>query len=282
MVMYTAQPFESSLQDSRSEINHQHTDKEKKVVDDDENEKKLRWLRSQVIGDDLQIGTPFGKRKLVYADHTASGRCLHYIEHYIIQNVLPFYGNTHTSDSYVGRKTSKMVQEATEYVKKCLGGSLDDALLFCGSGTTAAIKRLQEVMGIWVPSILRDRIIQSQVIKNEERWVVFVGPYEHHSNILSWRQSIAEVIEIRLDDDGLVGMESLKIQLERFKCENRPMLGSFSACSNVTGIVVDTRAIACLLHSYGAFACFDFAARCFQKNKDLRRNWLKMRRLNLH
>ncbi|RZC44248.1 hypothetical protein C5167_037203 [Papaver somniferum] len=115
-------------------------------------------------------------------------------------------------------------------------------------------------MGIWVPSILRDRIIQSQVMTNEERWVVFVGPYEHHSNILSWRQSIAEVIEIGLDDDGLVDMETLRIQLERFKSENRPMLGTFSACSNVVGIFVDTRAIACLLHEYGAFACFDFAA----------------------
>ncbi|KAI3846017.1 hypothetical protein MKW92_005448 [Papaver armeniacum] len=270
MVMYTAKPFDSSSQHSGGDNNHYHTGKEKKVGDDDSNENKLRWLRSQVIGDDLEFETPFGKRRLVYADHTASGRSLHYIENYIIQNVLPFYGNTHTSDSYVGRKTSKMVHEATEYVKKCLGGSLNDALLFCGSGTTAAIKRLQEVMGIWVPSILRDRIIQSQVMTNEERWVVFVGPYEHHSNILSWRQSIAEVIEIGLDDDGLVDMESLRIQLERFKTENRPMLGSFSACSNVTGIVVDTRAIACLLHSYGAFACFDFAASASYVEIDMR------------
>ncbi|RZC66104.1 hypothetical protein C5167_009796 [Papaver somniferum] len=270
MVMYTAQPFDSSSQDSCGDNNHQHTDKENRVGDDDESEKKLRWLRSQVIGDNLEFETPFGKRKLVYADHTASGRSLHYIENYIIQNVLPFYGNTHTSDSYVGRKTSKMVQEATEYIKKCLGGSLNDALLFCGSGTTAAIKRLQEVMGIWVPSILRDRIIQSQVMTNEERWVVFVGPYEHHSNILSWRQSLAEVIEIGLDDDGLVDMESLKIQLERFESENRPMLGSFSACSNVTGILVDTRAIACLLHEYGAFACFDFAASASYVEIDMR------------
>ncbi|MCL7036582.1 hypothetical protein MKW94_019139 [Papaver nudicaule] len=268
MVMYTGQPFESGNGDN----NQQHKNKDEKVADD-ENEKKLRWLRSQVIGggdDDLQFDTPFGKRRLVYADHTASGRSLHYIENYIIQNVLPFYGNTHTSDSYVGRKTSKMVQEATEYIKKCLGGSLDDALLFCGSGTTAAIKRLQEVMGIWVPSTLRDRIIQNQIVKSEERWVVFVGPYEHHSNILSWRQSLAEVIEIGLDDDGLVDMEGLRTQLERFKSENRPMLGSFSACSNVTGIVVDTRAIARLLHNYGAFACFDFAASAPYVEIDMR------------
>ncbi|KAI3952675.1 hypothetical protein MKX01_013637 [Papaver californicum] len=235
----------------------------------EEEEEKLRWLRSQVIGgDDFEFETPFGKRRLVYADHTASGRSLHYIENYIIQNVLPFYGNTHTSDSYVGRKTTKMVHEATDYVKKCMGGSRDDALIFCGSGTTAAIKRLQEVMGIWVPSTLRDRVIQ--YLKNEERWLVFIGPYEHHSNVLSWRQSTAEVIEIGLDNDGLVDMESLRVQLEKYKSENRPMLGSFSACSNVTGIVVDTRDISRLLHQYGAFSCFDFAASAPYMDMDMR------------
>ncbi|KAI3923456.1 hypothetical protein MKW92_028771 [Papaver armeniacum] len=246
--------------------------KEKEIVDENEfieEEEKLNWLRSQVIGgDDFEFETPFGKRRLVYADHTASGRSLHYIETYIVKHVLPFYGNTHTADSYVGRKTTKMVHEATNYVKKCMGGCLDDALIFCGSGTTAAIKRLQEVMGIWVPSTLRDRIIQ--YLNNEERWLVFIGPYEHHSNVLSWRQSTAQVIEIGLDNDGLVHMESLRIHLEKYKSENRPMLGSFSACSNVTGIVVDTRAISRLLHKYGAFACFDFAASAPYMEMDMR------------
>ncbi|KAI3910062.1 hypothetical protein MKW92_042016 [Papaver armeniacum] len=246
--------------------------KEKEIVDENEfieEEEKLNWLRSQVIGgDDFEFETPFGKRRLVYADHTASGRSLHYIETYIVKHVLPSYGNTHTADSYVGRKTTKMVHEATNYIKKCVGGCLDDALIFCGSGTTAAIKRLQEVMGIWVPSTLRDRIIQ--YLNNEERWLVFIGPYEHHSNVLSWRQSTAQVIEIGLDNDGLVHMESLRIHLEKYKSENRPMLGSFSACSNVTGIVVDTRAISRLLHKYGAFACFDFAASAPYMEMDMR------------
>ncbi|KAI7983881.1 putative cysteine desulfurase [Camellia lanceoleosa] len=242
-------------------------------------EKKLAWLRSQVIGSDLEFETPFGKRRLTYADYTASGRSLLYIENYIIANVLPVYGNTHTSDSYVGHQTTKMVHEASKYVKSCLGGKEEDALLFVGSGTTAAIKRLQEVMGISVPSISRDKILSSmeaetededeEIMKlrnkirsrvNEERWVVFVGPYEHHSNLLSWRQSLAQVVEIGLDETGLIDMKALKLQLENYRHTNRPMLGSFSACSNVTGIYSDTRALATLLHRYGAFACFDFAA----------------------
>ncbi|QCD84825.1 uncharacterized protein LOC114179573 [Vigna unguiculata] len=219
---------------------------------------KLRWLRSQIIGYHAEFDSPFGKRKVLYADHTASGRSLHYNENFIINHVLPFYGNTHTCDSYVGSRTTKMVHEASEYIKKCLGGGEDDALILCGSGTTAAIKRLQEVMGITVPSVMRERVLKS--VNTEERWVVFVGPHEHHSNLLSWRQSLAEVVEIDLDDQGLLDMDALRIQIEAYKDTNRPMLGSFSACSNVTGIYLDTRAVAQLLHQYKAFACFDFAA----------------------
>ncbi|KAJ0097211.1 hypothetical protein Patl1_27882 [Pistacia atlantica] len=224
----------------------------------DSSEKKLSWLRSQIIGGDVEFDSPFGKRRLTYADHTASGRCLHYIEDHIIDNVLPFYGNTHTGDSFVGDRTTKMLHEASHYIKRCLGGGRDDAIIFCGSGTTAAIKRLQEVMGIAVTPIMRERLIKC--LSTEERWVVLVGPYEHHSNILSWRQSLAEVIEIGLDDSGLINIEELRLQLELYKDSGRPILGSFSACSNVTGIYSDTRSISRLVHQHGGFACFDFAA----------------------
>ncbi|KAB1210585.1 hypothetical protein CJ030_MR6G010881 [Morella rubra] len=108
-------------------------------------ETKLSWLRSQIIGGEAEMDTPFGKRRLTYADHTASGRSLRYVEDLIRKNVLPSYGNSHTSDSYVGHRTTKMVHEAAKYIKKCLGGGEDDAIIFCGSGTTAAIKRLQEI-----------------------------------------------------------------------------------------------------------------------------------------
>ncbi|KAK1423422.1 hypothetical protein QVD17_18725 [Tagetes erecta] len=153
----------------------------------------------------------------------------------------------------------QMFNQATKFVKKCLGGTQNDALLFCGSGTTAAIKRLQQVLGIAVPSILKDRVLSS-CIRSDERWVVFVGPYEHHSNLLSWRQSLAQVVEIGLDKQGMIDMDDLESRLEFYQHTARPMLGSFSACSNVTGVCSDTRSLAYLLHKYGAFACFDFAA----------------------
>ncbi|XP_059431499.1 uncharacterized protein LOC132165007 [Corylus avellana] len=221
-------------------------------------EEKLSWVRSQIIGGEAEIDSPSGKRRLTYADHTATGRSLLYIENFITHNVLPFYGNTHTCDSYVGDRTTKLVREASNYIKKCLGGGNDDSLLFCGSGSTGAIKKLQEIIGVAVTPILRERVLKC--LTKEERWVVFVGPYEHHSNLLSWRNSLAQVVEIGLDDDGLIDMEALRLQLESYKHANRPILGSFSACSNVTGIYSDTRAIARLLHQYGGVACFDFAA----------------------
>lgn len=152
-----------------------------------------------------------------------------------------------------------MMHEATHYVKKCLGGGEEDAIIFCGSGSTAAIKRLQEVMGIAVPSILRERVLGC--LSEQERWVVLVGPYEHHSNILSWRQSLAEVVEIGFDHRGGIDMEGLRKELSLYKTTKRPILGSFSACSNVTGVCINTRLIARLLHQFGALACFDFAAR---------------------
>ncbi|XP_010245842.1 PREDICTED: uncharacterized protein LOC104589278 [Nelumbo nucifera] len=263
--MFQALVRNPSVRRYASDVSDESLDKTKPIkmlqmgVDNnDPAETKFAWLRSQLVGADVEFDTPFGKRLLTYADHTASGRGLRYIEDYITNDVLPFYGNTHTSDSFVGYKTTKTVHEATNYIKSCLGGGIDDALIFCGSGTTAAIKRLQEVMGIAVPSIMRERMLKT--LKNEERWVVFVGPFEHHSNVLSWRQSLAEVIEIGLNEEGFLDMASLKHRLENYKSSNRPMLGSFSACSNVTGVYSDTRAIARLLHQHGAFACFDFAA----------------------
>ncbi|XP_066381498.1 uncharacterized protein [Miscanthus floridulus] len=233
-------------------------------------EEKVEWVRSHLVGRDAEFETPFGRRALLYADHTATGRSLRYIEDYILKNVLPFYGNTHTEDSYVGSKTTWMARKAASYIKRCMGAGPDDALLFCGSGATAAAKRLQEAIGVACPpALLRARgggaAAAQQLLRAEERWVVFVGPYEHHSNLLSWRQSLADVVEIGSGsgadgDDGLVDLAALRRALASPEYANRPMLGCFSACSNVTGVLTDTRAIARLLHQHGAFACFDFAA----------------------
>ncbi|KAG0457568.1 hypothetical protein HPP92_022725 [Vanilla planifolia] len=224
----------------------------------DEDGNKWEWLRSQIIGVDAEFEGPFGRRRITYSDHTASGRFLRFVEEYILQDVLPFYGNTHTSDSYVGRRTTDLVNRSVRYIKQSCGAGGDDILLFCGSGSTTAIKRLQEVLGIAVPSVLRPLLVRQ--LPPSDRWVVFVGPYEHHSNLLSWRQSLAQVVEIGLDRvTGRPDLAALERALNSPEFAGRPKLGSFSACSNVSGILTDTRSMARLLHRYGALACFDFA-----------------------
>uniref|UniRef100_J3L3Q6 Aminotransferase class V domain-containing protein n=1 Tax=Oryza brachyantha TaxID=4533 RepID=J3L3Q6_ORYBR len=242
---------------------------DKTDADADDPTGKLAWLRSQVIGAEAEFASPFGTRRVTYADHTASGRCLRFVEEFVQRNVLPYYGNTHTMDSYVGLHTSKLAMDAAKYVKRSLGAGPEDVLLFCGTGCTAAIKRLQEVTGMAVPPTLRS--VALDVLPTSERWVVFVGPYEHHSNLLTWRESLAEVVEIGLrPDDGHLDLDALEAALAAPERAGRPLLGSFSACSNVTGIRTDTRAVARLLHSYGAYACFDFACSAPYVGIDMR------------
>ncbi|CAO2197758.1 unnamed protein product [Urochloa humidicola] len=237
---------------------------------------KLEWLRSQIIGVEAEFASPFGTRRITYADHTASGRCLRFAEEFVLRNVLPYYGNTHTTDSYVGLHTSKLAGDAARYVKRSLGAGPQDMLLFCGTGCTAAVKRLQEVTGMAVPPTLRAAALAA--LPPRDRWVVFVGPYEHHSNLLTWRESLAEVVEIGLrpapggdgDGDGLLDVAALESELAARARSGRPMLGAFSACSNVNGLRTDTRAVARLLHRYGAYACFDLACSAPYVRVDMR------------
>lgn len=222
------------------------------------NQTMLKWLREQLIGRDAVIETPFGLRRLIYADYVASGRALESIEKLLQERVMPLYANTHTEDSFTGAHTTHLAHQAAEYIKQCVGANAEDKIIFCGTGSTAAIKRMQEILGLAVPSNLRSRVLE--ILKPEERPVVFVGPYEHHSNEVSWRETIAEVVEIPLCREGKIDLETLRQALETPTYKNRPKIGSFSAASNVTGLISDTGAIARLLHQHGALAFFDFAA----------------------
>ena len=217
-------------------------------------------VRASVVGDDEAVAGPFGVRRVTYADYTASGRSLSFIEDYIRDAVLPLYANTHTESSGTGLQTSRFREEARRAVLEGVGGDPErHAVIFCGSGSTAAINKLVDVLGLRLPSVLEDRYGFRAQIPEAERPVVFIGPYEHHSNELPWRESIADVVTIHEDADGEIDLVQLEAELRRF--EARPLkIGSFSAASNVTGIVSDTAAIARLLHAHGALACFDFAA----------------------
>jgi selenocysteine lyase/cysteine desulfurase len=219
----------------------------------------LELIRSSVIGADEAIETPFGSRRITYADYTASGRSLTFIEDFVRREVLPLYANTHTETSGTGRQTTRFREESRQLIKAACGAGPEDVLIFCGSGATGAVHTMIDVLNLCLPSDLSTRYELLDAIPPSDRPVVFIGPYEHHSNELPWRESIADVVVIHEDADGRVDAAELEQRLVEFA--DRPLrIGSFSAASNVTGFLTDTAAISRLLHEHGALAFWDFAA----------------------
>ena len=229
-------------------------------------------LRREVVGADAPVTTPFGERLMVYADYTASGRCLGFVEKYI-QNLQRIYANTHTEDDISGRSMTRLVEQAEQAIKRSVNAGPDGRIICVGSGATGAIDKLQQIVGVALPPatrlnltvMLRDAIGEEadqrfSAFLQHNQPVVFVGPYEHHSNEISWRESLATVVEVNLDAEGGVDLAHLEELLQDPQYQGRKRIGSFSAASNVTGMRTPVHEIAQLLHRYDAIACFDFAA----------------------
>ncbi|MCA0901211.1 aminotransferase class V-fold PLP-dependent enzyme [Microbulbifer agarilyticus] len=209
----------------------------------------LEKIRQSVIGERTQITTCFGQRPLVYADYTASGRALDFIEDFIREQVLPYYANTHTETSYTGAQTTRLREEARQQIRSAVNGGAGDQVIFCGSGATAAINKLIDILGFK----------NSQAASGVQRPVVFIGPYEHHSNELPWRECDVDLVTIPLTKGGVLDLAVLEAALIRYQ-DRAVKVGSFSAASNVTGLKTDTVAVSRLLHRYGAISCWDYAA----------------------
>jgi selenocysteine lyase/cysteine desulfurase len=203
-----------------------------------------RNFSDQVIGERILIETPFGQRPLVYADYTASGRAFAPIESFIQNRVLPFYANTHSESALSGRQTNALREQARQAIRDAVNAGPEHAVIFCGSGATAAINRLVDILGFRQES--------------DESPVVLIGPYEHHSNELPWRESKVELEVIPLDGHG--GIDQLALQARLELHSGRKLYCSFSAASNVTGIRTDTQAIGEMVHRHGGHVFWDYAA----------------------
>jgi selenocysteine lyase/cysteine desulfurase len=219
----------------------------------------LARIREALIGDDEVMPGPFGPRRVTYADYTASGRALVFLEEFVRDEVLPRYANTHTESSGTGLQTTRLREGARRLIRQAVHGDEDTCVIFCGAGATGAIDKLIGVLNLRLPADLDRRYGLSAAIPLQDRPVVFIGPFEHHSNELPWRESIADVVTIREDADGHVDLAQLREELQRYA--DRPLrIGAFSAASNVTGIITDTGAVTRTLHEHDALAFWDYAA----------------------
>ncbi|MBN9021843.1 MAG: aminotransferase class V-fold PLP-dependent enzyme [Rhizobiales bacterium] len=207
---------------------------------------RIERLRAGLIGEGLEIPGPFGPRRLVYADYVASGRALRQVEDFVMASVLPFYANSHTEASFCGGHMTRLRRSARRIIAASCGADDDFATVFVGAGATAGLNRLVSLFGV------------DDAVRSGRKAVVLIGPYEHHSNILPWRESGAEVVEIAEAPTGgpdLAGLEAALLEAG----PGALTVGAFSAASNVTGIVTDVDAVTRLLKRHGALAVWDYA-----------------------
>ncbi len=229
-------------------------------------------LRRHIVGVDSLLQTPYGRRLMVYCDYTASGRCLDFVEHYLM-HLQRNYANTHTEDDITGRSMTFLLHEAEQVIKRAVNAGPHGRLICAGAGSTAAIDKFQQLVGVMIPPATRDLLsgllqglfgaggdtrMHEELARSQP--VVLVGPYEHHSNEVSWRQGLATVLQVGLDEQGDIDLEHLEFLLRQPGRQGRLLIGSFSAASNVTGRISRVPEIAARLHAHGALACFDYAA----------------------
>ena len=218
-------------------------------------EKYFSPFRKNIVGINQTFRSPYSAKKIVYADWTASGRLYAPIEEKMQNAFGPFVGNTHTETNITGTMMTQAYRHAHEVIKRHVHAGPKDALLNVGFGMTAALVKFQRMLGLKYP----DQLEQFFSIPAEKKPVVFVTHMEHHSNHTSWYETIADVCIIPPAGDGRVDVEQLEESLRKYK--HRPLkIGSFTACSNVTGVQTPYHRLAKIMHEHGGICFVDFAA----------------------
>lgn len=202
-------------------------------------------LAEGLVGSKAKIYGPYGAKDMVYADYVASGRALHQVERFVLEEVLPYYANSHTEASFCGGFMTRMRREARAMIGGFCGADGEHAVIFTGSGATSGINRLVTLFGV------TDAVAAGRHAR------VIVGPYEHHSNILPWRESGAEIIELAEHACGGPDLSQLSSALE----DGAPDLTicTLSAASNITGITSDVATITAMVKAAGARMIWDYA-----------------------
>lgn len=233
-------------------------------------------LRKEMIGYGCTFMTPYGERIMTYADFTASARGLNFMEEYLT-DLQKYYANTHTEDDMTGETMTKILHKSLDIIKKHLNAEKNCIVIPSGNGATGAIETFAKITGIYLPPASTERVerIACGFLKdNNGFWnsvsgcadclkhvpVVFIGPYEHHSNILMWKEGLAQTVEVELSPDGEMDLDDLKLKVSDEAYKGRMKIGSFSAASNVTGVITPVYEIARIMHENGGIVCFDYAA----------------------
>jgi len=229
-------------------------------------EKYFKKYRRNIIGIDANIETVYGIKKLVYADWIASGRLYAPIEKRITEVIGPYVGNTHSESSATGKAMTEAYHFAQKIVKRHVNANENDILIFTGTGMTSAVAKLQRLLGLKVPEQAINYCVFShgeynscRDIPNENRPVVFLTHTEHHSNHTSWFETLADIVVLQPSADLRVDPGALRREIAKYR--SRPLLiGSFSACSNVTGYMPPYYELAEIMHENNGYCFVDFAA----------------------
>ncbi len=212
-------------------------------------------FKNNTIGNDATITTPFGEKPLVYADWIASGRLYKPIEDIIINKIGPLVANTHSESSNTGMIMTNIYKLSHKIIKQHVNAGSEDVIITAGAGMTCVINKLQRILGLRVP----DQARKYYHLPPENRPVIFLTHMEHHSNHTSWLETNADVVVLEPNDDLMVDPGVLRDEIKKYK--NRAIkIGSFTACSNVTGIITPYYELARIMHENGGFCFVDFAA----------------------
>jgi len=230
--------------------------RENKIVSTDHEQISAEFseLRENIIGYNAEFETPYGFKKLVYADWTASGRLYKPIEEKLSNEFGSLIGNTHTETNVTGSSMTLSYLKAKQIIKRHVNADENDAIIATGSGMTGAMLKLQRMLGFKVPSRLRPYLD----IPDEQRPIVFITHMEHHSNQTTWLETIADVEIIEPDENGLVKLGHLETLLNKFQ-DRKIKIASITSCSNVTGIFTPYHKVAELMHRHNGWCFVDFA-----------------------